>query len=161
MILSQLRPKVQGAVKYCTFLVEIEDRVDDETLESLRLQEEVQAAAGELPEDFQGFSLHMAESLGLEDAPGPKLDDAKTKLESFPAIELNRLPERVKKYKDHALARKSKFNSTADRLREEGSKGHENLCRQWTIRQFSCRWHLLQDLCILFILEASPEERSR
>ena len=109
------------------FLVEVEDKVDDESLESLRIAEELQAAAGELPNDFQGFSLHMSESLGLEDQPGSKAEEAKTKLESFPAIELNRLAERVKKYKDHALGRKSKYNTAADRLREEGATGHEIL----------------------------------
>ena len=110
------------------YLVEVEDKVDDESFESLRLQEEVQAAAGELPDDFQGFSLHLAQSMGLDDAPASKADESKVKLESFPAIELSRLAERVKKFKDHALQRKSKYNTTAERLRLEGSKGHENLC---------------------------------
>ncbi|CAE7853777.1 ADO2, partial [Symbiodinium necroappetens] len=142
--------KINGAMKYCTahklvksfgctvmrckytnaekYLVEVEDKVDDESFESLRLQEEVQAAAGELPDDFQGFSLHLAQSMGLDDAPASKSDEPKVKLESFPAIELSRLAERVKKFKDHALQRKSKYNTTAERLRLEGSKGHENLC---------------------------------
>lgn len=112
------------------YLVEVEDRVDDESLQSLRLQEEVQAAAGELPDDFAGFSLHLAQHMGLDDSPGSKPDDAKTKLDCYPPMELSRLSERVKKYKDHALTRKTKYNNTADKLRDEGCKGHESLCLQ-------------------------------
>ena len=110
--------------------MEVEDRVDDESLESLRLAEEVQAAAGELPGDFQGFSLDMSASLGLDDAEGPvpgKPEEAKTKLATFPEIELSRLSERVKKYKDHGLTRKGKYNMAAERLKEEGCIGHESL----------------------------------
>ena len=113
------------------FLVEVEDRVDDESLESLRIQEEVQAAAGELPDNFEGFSLDMSASLGLDDGvdgPGSgKPEEAKAKLPTFPEIELSRLSERVKKYKDHGLSRKGKFNAAADRLKEEGCTGHETL----------------------------------
>lgn len=130
--------------------MEVEDKVDDESLESLRLAEETQAAAGELPSDFQGFSLHLSESLGLEDQPGPKPEEPKSKLESFPAIEMNRLSERVKKYKDHALARKSKFNTSADRLRDEGATGHETLIGNGKLAFVNgSPWHVL------------PQERSR
>ncbi|CAE7940910.1 nipblb, partial [Symbiodinium necroappetens] len=112
--------KIAGAVKYCTarglvkcfgwkckytdqnkYLVEVEDRVDDETLESLRIIEECQAAAGELPDDFQGFSLVHGKSFDPEgDECGQQKEEGKIKLETFPEIVANQLPQRIKKYKD-------------------------------------------------------------
>ncbi|CAE7842536.1 nipblb, partial [Symbiodinium microadriaticum] len=90
--------KIAGAAKYCTarglvkcfgwtiprckyteqnkYLVEVEDRVDDETLESLRIIEECQAAAGELPDDFNGFSLVHGKQFDPErDDTGPAKEE--------------------------------------------------------------------------------------
>ena len=73
----------------------------------------------------------MSASLGLDDGvdgPGSgKPEEAKAKLPTFPEIELSRLSERVKKYKDHGLTRKGKYNMAAERLKEEGCIGHESL----------------------------------
>ena len=106
--------------------MEVEDRVDDETLESLRLIEECQAAAGELPDDFQGFSLSQAKAFDPEDdAPQQREDSGKTKLEAFPETIANQLQQRVKKYKDAAIARKQRFNAASERLVVEKASGHE------------------------------------
>ena len=121
--------KYTGENKY---LVEIEDKVDDETLERLRLEEEVAAATGELPDDFAGFSLHMGGVLPPDTdeaqtgGPGNN-ENVKVKLETFPAIEEGMLAQRIKKYKDHAINRKQKFKTASEKLRDEKSSGHELL----------------------------------
>ena len=109
------------------FLVEVEDRVDDETLESLRIIEECQAAAGELPKDIQGFSLAHGKSFDPEaDEYVPPKDESKIKLDTFPEIVAAQLPQRIKKYKDAALSRKQRYNGTSERLQTEKSTGHES-----------------------------------
>ena len=111
------------------FLVELEDRVDDEMLLRLRLEEELAAISGNGFEDDFAFSLHepSATEIPAEEDAGSKL-----KLPEFPEItqDLATLGARVKKFKDAAIKRRGIYTSVEDRLKEDQSQGHEMLgCR--------------------------------
>ncbi|CAE7791649.1 unnamed protein product [Symbiodinium sp. CCMP2592] len=131
--------KVKGAMAYCQkmrltkrckysaelkFLVELEDRVDDEVLLRLKLEEELAAISGNGFEDGFAFSLHEPNATEM-----PPEDEAasKLKLPEFPEItqDVATLGARVKKFKDAALKRRGVYTSVEDRLKEDESKGHE------------------------------------
>ncbi|CAE7623389.1 unnamed protein product [Symbiodinium sp. CCMP2592] len=131
--------KVKGAMAYCQkmrltkrckysaelkFLVELEDRVDDEVLLRLKLEEELAAISGNGFEDGFAFSLHEPNATEM-----PPEDEAasKLKLPEFPEItqDVATLGARVKKFKDAALKRRGVYTSVEGRLKEDESKGHE------------------------------------
>ncbi|CAE7244150.1 unnamed protein product, partial [Symbiodinium necroappetens] len=138
--LTEKETKVKGAMAYCQrlkmtkrckytgelkFLVELEDRVDDEMLMRLRLEEEMAAIAGNGFEDSFAFNLHQAEAV---EAPLEEDASQKLRLPEFPEItqDVATLGAGVKKFKDAALKRRGIYKSVEDRLKEDKSTGHES-----------------------------------
>ena len=114
--------KYTGELKY---LVELEDRVDDEILMRLRLEEELAAINGDGLEGSFDFNLHHPDAL---DSPPEEEGPSAKKLPEFPDIlDDALLMARVKKYKDAALKRKGTYKIAEEKLKDEGSKGHESL----------------------------------
>ena len=115
------------------FLVELEDRVDDELLVRLKLEEEMSAINGDYTDDCFAFGIATEEG----DEPGAgKEGNKKVVLEEWPEIIEDNLILRVKKYKDHAVKRKSTFKATEDRLSEEKCTGQERLALSYV---FFCK----------------------
>ncbi|CAE7851871.1 unnamed protein product [Symbiodinium microadriaticum] len=129
--------KVKGAMQYCEkhrltkrckytnelkFLVELEDRVDDELLVRLKLEEEMSAINGDYTDDCFAFGIATEEG----DEPGAgKEGNKKVVLEEWPEIIEDNLILRVKKYKDHAVKRKSTFKATEALYSALGVEIHE------------------------------------
>ena len=106
--------------------MELEDRCEDEILLRLKLEEELAAINKDGLTDPDGvfaFSLDQPDALDmpLEEDKGSK------KLPAFPEMIQDQLPQRIKRYKDQAVKRKSTFKQADERLTEEGCKGHEKL----------------------------------
>ncbi|OLQ03544.1 hypothetical protein AK812_SmicGene13477 [Symbiodinium microadriaticum] len=134
--------KVKGAMQYCTrhkltkrckytseekFLVELEDKVDDELMTRLKLEEEMSAICGDFKDDDPVFAFNLAAALEDDDQglPASGAGSKKVVLEEWPEILEDNLGLRIKKFKDHAVKRKGVFKTTEDRLLEEKCAGHE------------------------------------
>ena len=103
--------------------------MDDELLVRLKLEEEMNAINGDFQEQDNTFAFNLHSSLEDEDpsANNGNNGNKKVVLEEWPEIIDDNLSLRVKKYKDHAVKRKSSFKATEDRLKEESCTGQEKL----------------------------------
>ncbi|CAE7387926.1 unnamed protein product, partial [Symbiodinium microadriaticum] len=136
--------KVKGAMQYCTrhkltkrckytneekFLVELEDKVDDELMTRLKLEEEMSAISGDLKDDDPVFAFNLPAALEDDDQglPASSAGSKKVVLEEWPEILEDNLSLRIKKFNDHAVKRKGVFKHTEERLLEEKCAGHEKL----------------------------------
>ena len=121
--------------------MEIRDEVDDETLNRLRLEEELEAVNTPMNlEEFEKWNM---------DAPGADVDLAlqgeddektkKAKLAEFPELIQGRLKDCVKKYKDAALKRKQAYSAASTRLKDDQSTGYEyHVCSWLDVLRGSC-----------------------
>ena len=100
--------------------------MDDELLVRLKLEEEMSAINGDFTENDTTFAFSLHNTVEDEEPIG-KDGNKKLVLEEWPDVTDDNLSLRVKKYKGHAIKRKSTFKATEDRLSEEKCTGQEKL----------------------------------
>ena len=106
--------------------MELEDRCEDEILLRLKLEEELAAINKDGftdPDGVFAFNLDQPDALDmpLEEDKGSK------KLPAFPEMIQDQLPQRIKRYKDQAVKRKSTFKQADERLTSVSSDGFGKL----------------------------------